>query len=212
MTALQQSTQFARALTMVGADVASTEPVILQRRIGAFGHLAFASRAHAADVAQTPVRVLNGEGACPRPYRAAGLRQTITPAHIAEWDLTQRDLRQHLHGKWRNRLKKAEAAGLRIKESAWDGSTHVMFAQTDALARKRRFKTYPVAVLSAFAQCNPNHAVLFEAFDRGTLIAACLILRHGKTATYQTAWTSDTGRALQAPALSCGLPPTRWLP
>ena len=41
--------------------------------------------------------------------------------------------------------------------------------------------------------------MIFEAYQHKTLIAACLILRHGATATYQTAWASPTGHALQAP-------------
>ena len=74
-----------------------------------------------------------------------------------------------------------------------------MFPATQTLATTRRFKTYPTALLCAFAHIDPNGALLFEAFDRGTLVGACLILRHGETATYQTAWSTATGRALQAP-------------
>jgi len=199
MTALQQSPHFARALTAYGADVFSTAPVILRRSLGRFGTLAFASRTTPHDVAHSPVRVLNGETPCPRPYRAAGFRQIVTPTHIAEWDLTQPDLRRGLHPKWRNRLGKGEANGLRIREAAWDGCAHPMFAAAERQARSKRFRTYPTPLLVAYAQMNPTDATVFEAYDRGTLVAACLILRHGKTATYQTAWSTATGRALQAP-------------
>lgn len=74
-----------------------------------------------------------------------------------------------------------------------------MFAHADALARKRGFKSYTVRLLAIFAQLNPKHAMIFEAYDRETLVAACLVLRHGTTATYQTAWSTPTGQALQAP-------------
>lgn len=110
-------------------------------------------------------------------------------------------MRAGLHGKWRNRLVKAEASEVRIYTTPWDRAPHVMFDHAAALARKRRYRSYPTALLSAFAQINPNDAHLIEAYDRGTLMAACLILRHGATATYQTAWASATGRALQAPRL-----------
>lgn len=201
MVPLQQSPAFARALTAFGADVTQTTPVILYRRIAPVGHIAFASRATPDAIAQTPVRIVNGETPCPRPYRAAGFRQIITAAHIAEWDLTQHDLRASLSGKWRNRLKQAEKSGLRLRIVDWGGTPHPLFGQAETLARKRRFKTYPTALLTAYASLNPRDALIFEAFDRGTLVAACLVLRHGATATYQTAWSSATGHALQAPRL-----------
>lgn len=198
-TALQQSPAFARALAAYGSDVAQSDPVILRRRFGPMGHLAFASRARPQDIAQTNVRVLNGETPCPKPYRAAGFHQIITAVHIAQWDLTTPDLRAHMHGKWRNRLVRGETNGLRVREFAWDGAAHPMFGHAETLARKRRFKTYPTALLALFAQFNPDDALMFEAYDRGTLVAACLVLRHGPTATYQCAWSSATGHALQAP-------------
>lgn len=198
MTALQQSPEFARALAAFGTDVSSTAPVILRRRIAHLGQISFASRAGPRDVAQTPVRILNGETPCPKPYRNAGFRQILTPAHIAEWDLTQPDLRAGLTGKWRNRLVKSECHGLRIRVATWSGTPHPMFTAATTLARRRRYKTYPTALLATFAQTNPDAALMFEAYDRGTLVAACLVLRHGKVATYQTAWSSATGHALQA--------------
>ena len=200
MTALQQSPAFAHALAAYGSDVSRHgSAVILQRRISCIGRIAFASRAAPTKVADSPVRILNGETPCPRPYRAAGFRQIITQAHIAEWDLTQADLRAGLHPKWRNQLGKSERCGLRIREVQWSGEPHRMFPAANALARSRRFKAYPTALLCAFAQLNATHALIFEAYDRGTLVGACLILRHGAAATYQTAWSTPTGHALQAP-------------
>jgi lipid II:glycine glycyltransferase (peptidoglycan interpeptide bridge formation enzyme) len=201
MTAVQQSPHFARALTAYGADVSSTAPVILRRSFGRFGTLAFASRTTPRDVAHSPVRVLNGEKPCPRPYRAAGFRPIVTPTHIAEWDLTQHDLSRSLHPKWRNRLVKGEAHGLRLREAAWDGSAHPTFSAAERQARSKRCRTYPAPLLMAFAQKNSTDATVFESYGRGTLLAACLILRHGQTATYQAAWATATGRALQAPRI-----------
>lgn len=200
---LQQSPHFARALNAYGTDVTlwngqDTAPVILQKRFKGLGTLAFASRVDPDVVKDTSVRLINGETPCPRPYRKAGFTQILTPAHVAEWDLTQPDLRRGMHGKWRNRLKQAERHHLRIREAAWDGHAHPMFAANDQLARARRFRPYPTALLSVFAQINAGDGVIFEAYDCGTLVAACLVLRHGRVATYQTAWTSPRGRALGA--------------
>ncbi|MCW1952032.1 MAG: GNAT family N-acetyltransferase [Octadecabacter sp.] len=196
---LQQSPQFARALKAFGADVASTGPVILRRSFGPLGSIAFASRATPEAVASTPVHILNGETPCPQAYRAAGFRQIITPAHIAEWDLQTADIRAALHGKWRNRLVKGEAQSLTLRERVWDGRPHDLFARSNELARKRGFSNYPARLLAAFAQENPSDAIIFEAYQNTDLIAACLVLRHGATATYQTAWANPTGYALHAP-------------
>ena len=196
---LQQSPQFARALHANGADVSVTGPVILQRNIGRLGSIAFASRATPDSVADTSVRILNGETPCPRAYHAAGFRQIITPVHIAEWDLTDPNLRANLHGKWRNQLVKGETSNFFTRETVWDGTPHALFEYAARLARTRGFSSYPSRLLAEYATVNPDCALLFEAHQQKTLIAACLVLRHGLTATYQTAWASQTGRALQAP-------------
>lgn len=202
MTALQQSSEFERALSAYGTDTALSRvggPVILRRHFPLIGTVAFASRTEPKDFSDLPVQLLNGETPCPRPYRAAGFRQIITAAHIAEWDLTRDDLRSHLTGKWRNQLVKSERQNLRMRVGLWDGSSHPMFECAEKTARQKRYKSYPTALLICFAKLSPQDALLFEAFDHGTLIGACLVLRHGATATYQTAWSTPTGYERQAP-------------
>jgi len=196
---LQQTKEFAQALAAYGADVVGDTPVILQRRFGPLGTLAFASRAKPDCIAETPVRLLNGETPCPKPYRAAGFRQIITPAHVAEWDLTASDLRAGLHGKWRNQLVKGERQGLRISKQNWAGRPHWLFDHAEQLARSRKYRALPTGLLSIFAKQNPNAAQIYEASLRGTPVAACLILRHGPVATYQTAWSAPEGLSAQAP-------------
>ena len=196
---LQQSPQFTRALQAYGADVTTTGPVIIQRKFGPFGTFAFASRTTPESIADTPVRILNGETPCPNAYRAAGFIQIITPAHIAEWNLTSPNLRAELHGKWRNRLSKGETYKIRIHEKVWDGRPHDLFGHANEMARKRRYSSHPTQLLAAYAKANPGEAMIFEAYQSTALIAACLILRHGAIATYQTAWANPTGRALHAP-------------
>lgn len=196
---LQQSPQFARALSAFGTTVTASGPVVLYRNFGPFGTVAFASRATPENVAKTSVRILNGETPCPHAYRAANFRQIFTPAHIAEWDLQDHNLRGALDGKWRNRLVKGESHGLTLREHAWDGRSHLLFDYAADLSRKRGFLNYPRNLLAAYAQENPHEALIFEAYQNGLMVAACLILRHGATATYQTAWASSIGLALQAP-------------
>lgn len=194
---LQQSSAFAGALRAFGSTVVSDNPVVLQRRFGPLGRVDFASRLPIRDLAARP-RIVNGEEDAPTAYRTAGYRQILTPAHVALWDLTAEDLTRAMTGAWRNQLRKAQASNLRIIENVWTGGDHWLFSNAEALARARRFKTYPTSLLAAFAQTNRGKARLFEAWLGETPFAACLTLSHGPTATYQTAWTSTEGRSAEA--------------
>lgn len=197
MTALQQSPAFARALEVYGTTLASSAPVVMQRRLGQHAQVTFASRITPDQLDTTRPRIINGETDARPQYRAAGYHQIITPAHVAEWDLTG-DLRAGLHIKWRNQFRRAEGSGLRVRINPWDGTDHPLFHHAVHTARKRRFRVLPTSLLSTFAQLHAGDALLFEAYDEGHMVAALLVLRHGSTATLQTAWTSALGRTLNA--------------
>lgn len=182
----------------MGVAVETTDPVVINRNFGRLGSVRFASRLSVQALDARP-RIINGEDDAPDQYRAAGYRQIITPAHIARWDIAVPERVDRMHGKWRNQLRKGQVNNLKICETTWDGSAHWLFDNATALAKKRRFHPLSTIVLSAFARSNPGAAILFEAHHQNDPLAACLVLRHGNTATYQTAWTSDTGKALQAP-------------
>lgn len=101
---LQQSPAFARALTVFGAHVSNNAPVMLNRHIWPLGRVGFTSRGplHTdglRDLRADGLRAFNGEHDTPDVYKAAGFRQIITPAHIADWDLreTPEDRRAGLH-------------------------------------------------------------------------------------------------------------------
>ena len=202
---LQQSPVFAAALKALGVPLSSTDPVIVQRRVVPLGRVGFASRGpletgDLRGLRRDGLRLFNAEHDNPMAYKAAGFRQIITPAHIAEWDLTgtvESRFANH-HPKWRNQLRRARSANLRIRETVWDGGDHPMFPAVQALAKRRKYKTYPTALLAVMATTTPNCALIFEAYAKGHLVAAILVLRHGQTATYQTAWTTPQGRAAHA--------------
>lgn len=196
--ALQQSKGFARALLAYGTPVVSDAPVVIERSLGPFGTVSFASRVLPDALAGAPVRIINAEVDRPAAYRTLGYRQIMTPAHIAEWDIATPDRYRAMHPKWRNRLRRAEGHGLRLREKVWDGSSHWLLTHADALACKRRFRALPTALLACFAQLNTGDALIFEAYAKDHPVAAILALRHGRVATYQTAWTSAEGRAVHA--------------
>ena len=194
---LQQSEPFARALDALGVPIASRAPLIIERRFPILGNVRFASRIAAHALAQRP-RIMNAETDTPDLYRAAGYRQIITPAHIARWDIGAPDLEKHMSGKWRNQLRRGLGNRLHIREITWDGSAHWLFDLATKMAKQRRFRALPVPVIAAFAKTTAKSAVIFEAHKDGKPVAACLVLRHGPSATYQTAWSSPDGKTLQA--------------
>ncbi|PVA06029.1 GNAT family N-acetyltransferase [Thalassorhabdomicrobium marinisediminis] len=195
---LQQSPQFARALAAYGTPLRSTAPVVLSRRFAPFGTVDFASRLRVEDLHLRP-HLLNLEAPAPAAMRRAGYVQILTAAHVADWDLTVPDLRAAMHPKWRNQLRKGAAAGLDLRITGWSGAAHPLFAHAEAQARARRYRAYPTALLQHFARANPGAALLAEARAGVALVAACLVLRHGPVATYQTAWASAGGLACNAP-------------
>jgi hypothetical protein len=202
---LQQSCAFARALTTFGAEVSCDDPVILNRHIGPLGRISFTSRGplntdHMRNLRRDGLRVFNAEHDRPQTYKAAGFRQILTPAHIAQRDLrpSEQDRRTAMHPKWRNQLCKAEACNLTIRELAWDSAPQPLFTHAIALAQRRQYKPLPTALLAAFANLARNCALIFEAHDKGLMVTAILVLRHGPTATYQTAWTSAQGQICHA--------------
>lgn len=195
-TPLQQSPEFARALRAFGTPLRCDAPVVMMRRFGPVA-VTFASRLSVAALEQRP-RLVNGEEDAPDQYRAAGYRQILTPAHVAQWNLNDADLTVAMHGKWRNALRKGESHGMRLRRRDWDGRPHPLFTHAQRLAENRGFRTYPVALLSTYAAENPGKAFIVEAYHQG-LVAACLVLRHGGGATYQTAWASAAGKKLNAP-------------
>jgi Acetyltransferase (GNAT) domain len=108
-------------------------------------------------------------------------------------------LRAGLHGKWRNRLVRAEAAGLTIS-TCQPGFQDLrpLIAHEAEQRRTRRYGGLPPAFLRAWTEVAPDQALLVQATDRTGLVAAMLFLTHGRAATYQLGWTSERGRRAHA--------------
>lgn len=109
-------------------------------------------------------------------------------------------LRAGLHGKWRNRLVRAEGAGLTIKLSAYTPTNGAWLLQKEALqARARGYKRLPAAFTEAWCAAGGRNAALLAQAERdGKALAGMLFLRHGATASYHIGWTSAEGRACNA--------------
>lgn len=130
-----------------------------------------------------------------------GLVPLIAPRTEAVVDLSPdlRSLRAGLHGKWRNRLVRAETAALSISSCRpeFDDLRPLIAHEADQ-RRTRRYGGLPPAFLNGWTQVAPDQALLVQATDQTGLVAAMLFLTHGHAATYQLGWTSERGRRANA--------------
>ena len=148
--------------------------------------------------------LLNDEMTPPQILRRAGFVSLLTPQTLAEIDLTtsQADHRAALHGKWRNRLVKAELDGLWWRHvRVTPAPDHWLFAKSAAQQREKSYKAWPPALTCLFGETNPGAVHLFEARAKGVPIAAMMFLAHGTGLTYHIGWTSPAGRHANAHTL-----------
>lgn len=136
--------------------------------------------------------------------RQGRLRPVMTGASVALLDLARDDAarRASLHQKWRNRLVRAEGAGLRVeivrggKHLAWLLDAH------RRLETRKGFRGAPAAfVADALAAAEPANIFAALALRRSTPLAGALALRQGSGATYWIAAAEPEGREAQAGTL-----------
>ena len=213
--ALPQSAEFARALQAVGQTPLLLERmqdmVVLRRKWFGRVPMAMINRADLHKPARlleilqeeglrrTPV-ILSPERPVPELGRLGAL-PLMTPASIARLDLTgsSDERRARLRQKWRNRLKAAEAAPLRVtRQNMPINSDHWLLRADAALQKKRLYAAWPRRLTLAYAQENPSSAKLFQAFEGRDVVAAMLVLTHGTSATYHIGHSFVRGRQLGA--------------
>ncbi|WP_347310125.1 GNAT family N-acetyltransferase [Defluviimonas sp. SAOS-178_SWC] len=130
-----------------------------------------------------------------------GFVPIVTPRHVALLDLSPdvERLRAGLRGKWRNRLVRAEAAGLRVHLGHPDPAPVARLLTLDAGQQKARgYRALPARFTHAWLAGDPGHALLVEARRGGEVIAAMLFLLHRPWATYHIGWAGPEGRRQNA--------------
>lgn len=127
---------------------------------------------------------------------APGGLKLLSGAELAILDLsTPAQMRARLHQKWRNQLRKGEASPLTVVDQPLDAARHQWFLNAEQAQQKaRRYRNYPPGFLLAFAAANKGAARVYTAFINQTPVAAMLVLKHGKMATYQAGVTTAQGR------------------
>lgn len=215
LRSLAQSPEFARALRFNEQEPLVlnqlSDTLVMRRRVWGRIDVAMVNRAQIdkplrlleilqeQGLRRTPV-ILSPEN--PTPELAQhGAVPLMSPAQVAKLDLTTSldDRRAGLHQKWRNRLKHAESQPLRITRQNMPMDPDHWLLKADIQQQSRRgYRNWPTKLTLAYVHENPGKAKLFQAFDGKEVVAAVLILCHGKTASYHISHTTDQGRAVSA--------------
>ena len=108
-----------------------------------------------------------------------------------------------LHGKWRNSLKKAQNSGLRVRHIACPTKALISLLNTDQKQQgAKSYRALPADFTLKWQRMNPDDLRLITVSLSGCTIATALFIRHGNTATYHIAHTTDAGRKLSAGRLA----------
>jgi lipid II:glycine glycyltransferase (peptidoglycan interpeptide bridge formation enzyme) len=130
--------------------------------------------------------------------RTAKLRCVMSPAAVIRvaLDAEPAALRKRLDQKWRNRLVKAEAAGLKVEIARGGASLQYLLNAHERLMRAKRFKSLPSAFVQEIVAASARRDVFVCTAElKRTTVAGALFLRHGDTATYVIAANEAEGRA-----------------
>ena len=215
---LWQTEEWARTLRTLGRDASIEalgscgQALVVQRQFGPFGTIRFTSRGPqwaegATDqdkceaLKAARFHVINLDQPDSKLMRRAGYWPLFKPKTIA-WLKVQTDLDAQLsaaHPKWRNAVRQAMRLKPRISHDAFDQIRHGwLFTEDRKQQRQKGFKGQHPVLTRAFDQANPDHVTVSQMWQGETSIAAMIFLRHGASATYQTGWTSEAGRAANA--------------
>lgn len=135
--------------------------------------------------------ILTSEQADDAP-RQARLFPIMTAGTMARLALND-GMRARMHGKWRNRLVRAERKDLCFERQE---PTRLEWL-FDADRKAQREKGYR-AMPRAFTESWTDPILTLVARRNGEPAAAMLFLRHGTTATYHIGWSGDEGRRVSA--------------
>lgn len=222
-TPLQQSSAYAAVLAAFGCETAVADirgggallgrARIHLRRLGPL-RLAWLPRGPVWTDHATPQDKRRALSALPRaaPWRAlwaisqdAGEPRRGLPVargcRMAELDLRldAAARRAAQHGKWRNRLARAEAAGLTVTARPLNlPHDAALLARETAQRRTRGYAALPPAFTEKWAALGPDASLMLTVHAGGPPIAFMVFLLHARTATYHLGWSGDAGRAQNA--------------
>ncbi|MRU16934.1 GNAT family N-acetyltransferase [Roseovarius sp. A21] len=124
-------------------------------------------------------------------YHHLGYRALLTPQQVAELPLDPdpQVMRSRQHGKWRNRLRRAEGAGLHVSHRPFDTARDAPLLGLETAQREhRRYTDVTPTFVSQWSKAAPMATRLFQLREHGQLRAFMIFLMHGTRATYQIGW------------------------
>jgi len=218
--ALQQSWQFGAAAAAMGRQVQRAELLLdgqrglvqmICRRLGPL-NIAYLARGpiwddptrHSSEALRLIRQTVPGRAAlmlCAPELNEPALLPLMTAPYMAELRLTDdpTTMRRAMHGKWRNRLVRAEKKGVTVDASTPNRSALDCIIDKDRAQRRARgYRSLPPAFLHAWQRTGRSGMRLYQAQSHGETLAAMLFLDHAPGVTYQIGWTSDAGRAASA--------------
>lgn len=218
---LQQSPGYAGALRLLGAGVRfavaedgagpARQALVVTRRVAGLG-LSLCSRGPIGQAeplralaAQAGALIVTPETGMPdfampeTLVPSAGLR-VAAPRSVAVLDLRPgaAGLRAGLDARWRNHLRRGEAADLMIRQSGDAAGLARLLAADRVQQRRRGYRNLPPAFVQAWAAANPGGFRHYSAWHRGTEVAAMLFLLHRPWVSYHIAWSDPAARPLEA--------------
>lgn len=125
------------------------------------------------------------------PYKHLGYRALLTPQYVAELplDTNPKVMRARLHGKWRNRLCRAEDAGFTVTHRPFDPARDAPLLVLEMTQRKyRRYTDVMPTLVSHWSKAAPTTIRLFQIRGGTQTRAFMIFLLHGHRATYQIGW------------------------
>ena len=132
------------------------------------------------------------------PLTGSGLLPMVTGGAQARLmlDGTAAERMARQNGKWRNRLRRAEEAGLTVEQGPLpEDPSHWLLLAEEAQAAARGYRRLPRSFTYAWRAANGARATrVFTATLRGERVAAMLFLLHGDTASYHLGWSNSGGR------------------
>lgn len=144
------------------------------------------------------------DAASRRAIRDSDCREIMTSAAIARvaLDGNAAELRDRLDQKWRNRLARAEEAGMSIDVTRGGAALDWMLGAHRRLMGHKHFKGLPAHfVLDLLAASARRDVFVVVANRNRTPVAGAILLRHGPTASYLIAATEAEGRPVHAGTL-----------
>ena len=109
-------------------------------------------------------------------------------------------LRAHLHGKWRNLLKKSEKQGVELELADASEGLAFVLPRYEAFQRDKGFQGHSKKLLHAMLGTDGqawDPRIMFARHD-GDRVGGIMVVGHGDTATYLLGWTPEAGRRLNS--------------